>query len=68
MTCLEHLIENTLGDFSKRKPVQEICDNIRQDVNLPGSGLTIEQCYEICQFVFYDVLPYSNYYREDNTY
>lgn len=68
MTCLEHLIENTLDSFSKRRPVQEICDRIREDVNLSGSGLTVEQCYEICQFIFYDVLPYSNYYLEDNRY
>lgn len=68
MTCLEHLIENTLDNFSKRKSLQEICDRIREDVNLPGSGLTVEQCYEICQFIFYDVLPYSNYYLEDDRY
>lgn len=68
MTCLEHLIENTLDNFSKRKSFQEICDRIREDVNLPGSGLTVEQCYEICQFIFYDVLPYSNYYLEDDRY
>ena len=68
MTCLEHLIENTLDNFSKRMPVQEICDRIREDVNLPDSGLTVEQCYEICQFIFYDVLPYSNYYLEDDRY
>lgn len=64
MTCLEHLIENTLEDFGNKKPVQEICDNIRRDVNLSGSGLTVDQCYEICQFIFYDVLPYSDYYLE----
>lgn len=68
MTCLEHLIENTLDNFSKRKSLQEICDRIREDVNLPDSGLTVEQCYEICQFIFYDVLPYSNYYLEDDRY
>lgn len=68
MTCLEHLIENTLDSFSKRESLQEICDRIREDVNLPGSGLTVEQCYEICQFIFYDVLPYSNYYLEDDRY
>lgn len=68
MTCLEHLIENTLDNFSKRKSLQEICDRIREDVNLPGSGITVEQCYEICQFIFYDVLPYSNYYLEDDRY
>lgn len=68
MTCLEHLIENTLDNFSKRMPIQEICDRIREDVNLPDSGLTVEQCYEICQFIFYDVLPYSNYYLEDDRY
>lgn len=65
MTCLEHLIENTLKDFSVKKPVQEICDNIRNDVNLLGSGLTVSQCYEICQFVFFSVLPYSEQYLED---
>lgn len=68
MTCLEHLIENTLIDFSQKKPVQEICDNIKNDVNLSGSGLTVDQCYEICQFIIYDVLPYSNYYIEDDRY
>lgn len=68
MTCLEHLIENTLGDFSKKKSIQEICENIEKDVNLSGSGLTAFQCYKICQFIFYDVLPYSNYYIEDNSY
>lgn len=54
MTCLEHLIENCLHNFeTTNKTPDEILAGIEGDINLHYSGITAEQCYEICQYVFY---------------
>lgn len=53
MTCLEHLIENTLTCIENKKGYENIMDNIRNDVNLECAGITPDQCWEICQYVYY---------------
>lgn len=53
MTCLEHLIENCLCDMEDDLPTEKIMRNIREDVNLKYSGITADQCWEICQYVYY---------------
>lgn len=52
MTCLEHLIENTLCNFEKNKSIEEIKEGIKSDCNLEYAGITKEQCWEICQYVW----------------
>lgn len=52
MTCLEHLIENTLCAFEKNQSIKEIKNKIEKDINLKYSGITKEQCWEICQYVW----------------
>lgn len=54
MTNLEHLIENTLINFQNKKSIEEIKELIERDINLEDSGITKEQCYEICQYVWND--------------
>ena len=53
MTCLEHLIENTLIAFEKDKSSEDIHKQIKDDINLEYSGITADQCWEICQYVWY---------------
>lgn len=55
MTCLEHLIENTLNNMKRNS--LNIMKDIKSDINLSESGITAEQCYEICQYIFYSYLP-----------
>lgn len=52
MTDLEHLIENTLICFEKRYDIPEILKHIEEDPNLERAGITVDQCYEICQYVY----------------
>ena len=59
MTCLEHLIENTLVAFEKGLSPEEIILRIQRDLNLPYSDISAEQCYEICQYVFCTYLQYA---------
>ena len=54
MTCLEHLIENTLCNFKKHKSYEEIMVGIKKDINLKNAGITEKQCWEICQYVWWD--------------
>lgn len=56
MTCLEHLIENCLNNMEQNSP--NIMKDIENDVNLAEAGITIKQCYEICQYIYYSYLPY----------
>lgn len=58
MTCLEHLIENCLCDFRDRKSAHQIREGIRKDINLKYAGITVDQCFEICQYVYYSWLPF----------
>ena len=52
MTCLEHLIENTLCSFEKGKSSEDIHKQIKEDINLEYSGITADQCWQICQYVW----------------
>lgn len=56
MTCLEHLIENCLNNMEQNSP--NIMKDIENDVNLAEAGITIKQCCEICQYIYYSYLPY----------
>ena len=59
MTCLEHLIENTLANFEQNKSPEEIREAIFKDINLPLAGITVRQCYEICQYVWCTYIYYK---------
>lgn len=52
MTNLEHLIENCLCEFEKGRSSEEIKQSIKKDINFENAGITAEQCYEICQYVW----------------
>jgi len=62
MTCLEHLIENCLVRMEDGKDYDEIMRDIRKDINLQYSGISPEQCWEICQYV-YCAFIVDRYYR-----
>ena len=48
MTCLGHLIENCLARMEDETlSPRDIGEMIEKDVNLPYSGITASQCYEI---------------------
>jgi len=53
MTCLEHLIENTLEAFKRHEGHEAISKHIEEDPNLQGAGITADQCWEICQYVWH---------------
>lgn len=53
MTCLEHLVENCLENFKKGKSPEDIREEIKKDINYEYAGITAEQCYEICQYVWW---------------
>lgn len=58
MSCLEHLIGNCLYNFEKGKSIEEIEKAIEDDINLEYAGITDDQCWEICQYVWYRyILP-----------
>lgn len=53
MSCLEHIIENTLCRFEEGKNHDEIIAAINADVNKPYVRLTDDEIFEICQYVYY---------------
>lgn len=54
MGNLEHLIENTLVAMEDDKLCPEdIRKRIRNDVNLPYTALSVDDVWEICQYVKY---------------
>ena len=64
MTCLEHLIENCLSCMEDEMlSPDDIESMIEKDVNLPYSGITSNQCYEICSYIRYTYLP-CRYYSD----
>ena len=65
MTCLEHLIENALCNFEKHKSIEEIEEGINSDCNLEYAGITPEQCWEICQYVWCTFIL-NNYEKIDS--
>lgn len=59
MTNLEHIIENTLDAFSEGYTAEQIMGFIKTDMNLPEQPLTVDQIYEICQYVWCTYLDFG---------
>ena len=54
MSYLEHLIENTLVAMEDDKLCPEdIRKRIQNDINLPYTSLSVDDVWEICQYVKY---------------
>lgn len=54
MSNLEHLIENTLVAMEDDKLCPEdIRKCIQNDINLPATALSVDDVWEICQYVKY---------------
>lgn len=65
MSCLEHLIENCLCDIEEGLSYEQIMKNIKKDINLKYAGITADQCWEICQYVYYSFILGSYQKVED---
>lgn len=66
MTNLEHIIENTLDAFSEGYNAEQITGFIKTDMNLPEQPLTVEQIYEICQYVWCTYLDNGNNLKKES--
>lgn len=54
MSNLEHLIENTLVTMEDDKLCPEdIRKRIQDDINFPSTSLSVDDVWEICQYVKY---------------
>lgn len=54
MSGLEHLIENTLVAMEDDTLChKDICERIKNDINLPSTSLSVDDVWEICQYVKY---------------
>ena len=54
MSSLEHLIENTLVAMEDDTLCgEDIRERIRNDINLPSISLSVDDVWEICQYVKY---------------
>lgn len=54
MSNLEHLIENTLIAMEDDKLCSEdIRKRIQNDINLPSTTLSVDDVWEICQYIKY---------------
>ena len=54
MSNLEHLIENTLVAMEDNTlGGEDIRERIRNDINLSGTSLSVDDVYEICSYVKY---------------
>lgn len=53
MSNLEHLIENTLVCIENKLPYKRILDFIKNDPNFEGNPLSVDEVWEICQYVHY---------------
>lgn len=53
MSNLEHLIENTLVCIENKLPYKRILDFIKNDPNFEGNPLSVDEVWEICQYVYY---------------
>lgn len=67
MTYLEHLIENCLCNIERGMSYDKIMKQIKKDVNLEYAGITAEQCWEICQYVYYVFIQYG-YKKQEKQY
>lgn len=56
MTCLEHFVENGLCLIDKVSP-EEWRSRMKRDPNLKYIRLTIDELWEIVQYVRYSYLP-----------
>lgn len=65
MTNLEHIIENTLDAFSEGHPAERILGFIKTDMNFPEQPLTVEQIYEICQYVWCTYLDFGRLLKKE---
>ena len=59
MSCLEHLIENTVALYEQGKEWDEIIEAIKRDPNFPDAGISAEACCEICQQIYCDYMHYG---------
>lgn len=41
-----------------KQDIDEIRESIKNDPNLQYAGITADQCYEICQYIYYSYVPY----------
>ena len=55
MSCLEHLIENGLITIEKHADNWE--EIMKNDVNLSHTNLSLEDLWEICQYIYYVWMP-----------
>ena len=54
MSNLEHLIENALVTMEDDTLCyKDIRERIRNDINLPSTALSVDDVWEICQYVKY---------------
>lgn len=54
MSNLEHLIENTLVAMEDDSLCgEDIRERIRNDINLPNTSLSVDDVWEICQYIKY---------------
>lgn len=65
MSNLEHLIENCLCNFERGLDSNEIRERISKDINLEYSGITVDQCYMICQYIWCTFMEDYRYYTQE---
>lgn len=53
MSNLEHLIKNTLVCIENKLPYERILDFIKNDPNFESNPLSVDEVWEICQYVYY---------------
>ena len=53
MSNLEHLIEHTLICIENKLPYERILDFIKNDPNFEGTPLSVDEVWEVCQYVYY---------------
>lgn len=53
MSNLEHLIENTLICIENKLPYERILDFIKNAPNFEGTPLSVDEVWEVCQYVYY---------------
>ena len=57
MTNLEHLVENGLTLIEKPISAVEWYNKMKEDINWEGVDLTLDQLWEICQYVAFRYKP-----------
>lgn len=62
MSCLEHLIDNgllTIERLGHNESRKEWMDKMQNDINLPHTNISLEDLWEICQYIKYVWMPCS---------